>query len=99
MVGVVGEATGLMFSDQVRRGELKTYLALDGKRIDYINRYIDDANETPRRIRVPVPAEALKPGRHVLRLEQTGDARDPAAFDDLGVLGVAVEFSPHPTRP
>lgn len=99
VVGVVGEATGLMFSDLVRRGELKTYVAIDGRRIDYINRHIDDANETPRRIRIPVPADALRPGRHVLRLEQTGDARDPTAFDDLGVLGVAVEFSPPAPRP
>lgn len=93
VVGVVGEATGLMFSDQVRRGELKTYVALDGTRIDYLNRHVDDSNETPRRIRIPIPAEALRPGPHVLRIEQTGDARDPTAFDDLGILGVAVEFS------
>jgi hypothetical protein len=99
VVGVVGEATGLMFSDMVRRGELKTYVVVDGKRIDYINRFIDDANETPRRIRVPIPADALRPGPHVLRLEQTGDARDPNAFDDLGVLAVAVEFNPPAPRP
>ncbi|WP_337173379.1 hypothetical protein [Paludisphaera sp.] len=99
VVGVVGEATGLMFSDMVRRGELKTYVVLDGKRIDYINRHIEDANESTRRIRVPVPADALGPGRHVLRLEQTGDARDPNAFDDLGVLALAVEFNPPAPRP
>ena len=98
VVGVVGEATGLMFSDMVRRGELRTHVLVDGERIDYVNRYIDDANETPRRIRIPVP-DGLTPGRHVLRLEQTGDARDPTAFDDLGVLAAAVEFTPAAPAP
>ena len=90
---IVGEAAGLPFSEFIRRGELKTYLAIDGRRIDDLNRFVDSPNETVLRIRVPIPADLVRPGRHVLRIEQTGSAEDPHEFDDLGVLGVAVEFA------
>jgi hypothetical protein len=77
----------------VQKGELRTYVVLNGKRIDYINHYITTSNETPERIRVPIPAGLLKPGKNVLRLEQTGIASDPTWFDDLGVLQLALEFA------
>lgn len=100
VLGVVGEATGLPFHQYIARGELKTYVVLDGRRIDYINRFINNPNETVLRIRVPIPADAVRPGEHVLRIEQTGTAEDPREFDDLGVLGVAVEFAaPTTLRP
>ena len=41
VLGVVGEATGLPFAEYIQRGELKTYVVLDGRRIDYINRYVN----------------------------------------------------------
>ncbi|WP_165064891.1 hypothetical protein [Paludisphaera rhizosphaerae] len=93
VLGVVGEATGLQFSEFIQRGELKTYVVIDGRRIDYINRFVNTPNETVLRIRVPIPADAVRPGEHVLRIEQTGTADDPREFDDLGVLGLAVEFA------
>ncbi|WP_165253186.1 hypothetical protein, partial [Paludisphaera soli] len=96
VLGVVGAATGLPFSDYVRRGELKTYLVVNGRRVDDLNRHVPDANETPRRIRVPIPADALRPGGNALRIEQTGIADNPEWFDDLGILGVAVEFAAPP---
>ncbi|AMV38065.1 hypothetical protein [Planctomyces sp. SH-PL62] len=99
VVGVVGEATGLPFSDYIRRGQLKTYLAINGRRVDYLNRHISGLNEAPERIRLPIPADALRPGANVLRIEQTGIEGNPDWYDDLGILGVAVEFSPAPARP
>ncbi|MBV8487094.1 MAG: hypothetical protein JO161_02330, partial [Planctomycetaceae bacterium] len=93
VVQVVGEAAGVPYSNLVQKGELRTYVVLNGKRIDYINHYITTSNETPERIRVPIPAGLLKPGKNVLRLEQTGIAGDPTWFDDLGVLQLAVEFA------
>ncbi len=93
VVQVVGEMAGVPFSNLVQKGELRTYVVLNGKRIDYINHYITTSNETPERIRVPIPARLLKPGKNVLRLEQTGIASDPTWFDDLGVLQLALEFA------
>ncbi|MDG3004495.1 hypothetical protein [Paludisphaera mucosa] len=93
VLGVVGEATGLAFSENIRRGELKTYVAIDGRRVDYLNRHVAGSNESPERIRVPIPADALRPGPHVLRIEQTGLAASPTEYDDMGILGVAIEFA------
>jgi hypothetical protein len=100
---VVGETAGSPYSNLVLKGELRTYVAVNGKRIDYINRYITTSNETPERIRVPIPPDLLKPGKNVIRIEQTGIANDPTWFDDLGILQIALQFSmagnPSPDRP
>ena len=96
-VQVVGETAGSPYSNLVVKGELRTYVALNRKRIDYINRYITTANETPERIRIPIPQELLQPGKNVIRVEQTGIASDPTWFDDLGILRVSLQAPPHPT--
>jgi len=93
VVQVVGEASGLPFSEFIRRDELKTYVEVNGKRIDYLNRHITDANESPARIRIAIPDGALAAGRNRLRVVQTGVENNPTWYDDLGVLGVAVEFA------
>ncbi len=77
---------------QVREGYLRTYVSLNGRRIDYINQYVKTKNETPETIKIPIPAGVVTAGKNLLRFEQTGNARDPMEFDDLGVLQMAVEF-------
>ena len=103
VVQVVGETAGSPYSNLVQKGELRTYVVVNGKRIDYINRYITTSNETPERIRIPIPQGLLRPGKNLLRIEQTGIASDPTWFDDLGILQVALQFStaenPSPDRP
>ena len=45
--------------------------------------------------------DLLKPGKNVLRIEQTGIASDPTWFDDLGILQIALQFArprPAPDR-
>ena len=71
VVQVVGETAGSPYSNLVHKGELRTYVALNGKRIDYINRYITTSNETPERIRIPIPA----------RPPQARQERDPDRAD------------------
>lgn len=93
VIQVVGEAPGLPFSEFIRRGELKTYVEVNGKRVDYLNRHIHDANETPTRIRIPIPDGALVAGENHFRIVQTGVENNPHWFDDLGVLGIALEFT------
>jgi hypothetical protein len=96
VVQVVGETAGTTYSNLVLKGELRTYVGLNGKRIDYINRYVTSSNETPERIRIPIPQELLKPGKNMLRIEQTGIASDPTWLDDLGILRMALQALPHP---
>jgi hypothetical protein len=94
VVQVAGEAPGLLFSDKVRQGELRTTAFVNDTRVDYLNRYIHSKNESRERIRLPIPAGVLRKGRNRLRLEQTGQADEPAQLDDLGVLEIAIEFDP-----
>ena len=91
---VVGEEAGLQFSEYIRKGQLKTYVAIGGKRIDYLNRHIKTGNETAERIRIPIPAGTLRAGKNVIRIEQTATADNPTYFDDLGILQMALEIDP-----
>ena len=49
-------------------------------------------------MRVPIPRGLLRVGKNVIRLEQTGTADNPNFLDDLGVLGIALEFAAEPNR-
>jgi hypothetical protein len=98
VVGVEGEASPLPFAAELRRGGLRTYVILNGRRVDSFNRHITSKNEAPERIRLALPAGLLRPGENRLRIEQVGKLKEPEVLDDLGVLGIAVEFpAPSPT--
>ena len=96
---VVGEEPGLPFSEFIRKGELRTYILLGGKRVDYLNRHVETRNETVERIRIPLPAGRLVAGKNVIRIEQTASADDPTGFDDLGILQMALEIDSPPAGP
>jgi hypothetical protein len=96
VVQVVGEAPDLQYSALVKKGELRTNLKFNGEPFDYLNRYITTRNETPERVRIPIPRALVRAGRNVIRFEQAGMAGDPNQLDDLGLIGVAVEFAPGP---
>jgi hypothetical protein len=89
---LVGENSDPDFSREIRGGELRTYLAINGKRVDYLNRYLKTNNIAPERIAIPVPAGLLRPGKNTLRLELTGLATNEKQLDDFGLLQMAVEF-------
>jgi hypothetical protein len=92
VVQVSGEANGLAFASEVQKGELRTYVAVNGQRVDYLNRYITSKNESPERIRIAIPPGRLRPGRNLIRFEQVGRVSEPGELDDLGLLGIALEF-------
>jgi hypothetical protein len=92
VVQVVSENSDPAYSQRVRDGELRTYVVVNGKRIDYINRYIKTSNNAPERVAIPIPAELLRAGKNSIRLELTGMATDEKQLDDFGVLQMAVEF-------
>ena len=92
VVQVLSETGGSSYSNDVKNGELRTNVKLNGRFIDYLNRHITSRNETPERVRLAVPAGLLRAGKNQLRIEQTGRANDPEEFDDMGVLGIALEF-------
>jgi hypothetical protein len=89
---VLGESGDSRYSQQVRNGELRTYVQINGRRFDYLNHYIKTRNETPERIRLPIPRGSLHRGQNALRIEVTGSESPPPLFDDLGILQIALEF-------
>ena len=91
-VQVVGEAPGLPFTTLVKKGELRTNLKINGTPFDYLNRLVTTRNETPERFRYVIPKDQLRVGKNVIRFEQVGNANDPNYLDDLGLLGIAIEY-------
>jgi hypothetical protein len=98
VVQVVGESNDAIYSDLIRKGELKTYIAVNGQRVDYLNRHIKTRNETPERVAIPIPPKLLHPGKNTVRLELTGMVSKPNQLDDLGILQTAIEFAATPSR-
>lgn len=96
---VVGEAQGLQFSNLIRAGELRTKVYLNGMEIDYLNRHISTRNETPERIRLPIPEGLLNAGENRIKIVQTGTSNDPNYLDDLGILGIALDVTTPVEKP
>ena len=63
VVQVVGENTDSSYSEAIKKGELKTYVAVNGQRVDYLNRHIKTRNDTPERVAIAIPANLLHPAR------------------------------------
>ncbi len=97
VIQVVSENSDPAFSQRIRDGELRTYIAVNGKRIDYLNRYIKTSNIATERVAIPIPAESLHPGKNSIRLELTM-ATEEKQLDDFGVLQMAVEFRQAPNH-
>jgi hypothetical protein len=92
VLGVIPGVGETEYSRQVRNGELRTYVAINGQRFDYLNRYIKTENEALERIRIPIPRGLLRTGKNALRIEVTGTSGSRALYDDLGILQIALEF-------
>jgi hypothetical protein len=93
---VVGEHNDEHFSARVRNGELLTHAAVNGRRIDDVNRHIKTENKVPERVAMAIPAGLLHPGKNTIRLELTGTAEKDTQLDDLGVLEIALELRTPP---
>lgn len=93
-VEVAGAAEGLPFAPKLKEGELRTDLTINGRAFDTLNRHVATRNESPERLRVPVPAGLLKRGPNTLKFVLVGSKDDPDYLDDLGILGVQLELGP-----
>ncbi len=92
VVQVISETNNPRFSELVRKGELRSNLKVNGRAVDNLNRHVTTRNESPERIRLPIPAGLLKLGVNTLRIDQVEMADEPGELDDLGILCIAVEF-------
>ncbi len=91
VVQVEGMYVGASRAADLRRGDLRTLVLLNGESIDFLNRYITKSNSDPARIRIPIPQNALRDGVNQFRIQQVGKADQPEYRDDLGILGIAIE--------
>ncbi len=92
VIEVVSETANSEFSNKVRAGEFRTYVLINGQRIDYLNHFVKTSNKTAERIAVPIPEGVLRAGKNTIQFELTPDAEKHKALDDLGILQIAVEF-------
>ena len=91
VVQVVSETSDPIYSDYIRRDELKTYIAVNGQRVDYLNRHIKTRNETAERVAILIPPRLLHAGKNTVALElklvhgrqaqPTGRSRFPSCID------------------
>ena len=77
--GVVAEVGDSQYSIQVRNGELRSFVAVNGKRVDYLNRHIKSADESRERIRIAIPRGLLHPGKNAIRIGKLTVRPRPAA--------------------
>lgn len=89
VVGIEGDPD---YSDRVRQGELLTRVLLNGQPVDNLNRHVTVRNDSPLRLRLPVPEGVLKAGENVLRFEQDGMKDSPETVDNLGLWGLTLEI-------
>ncbi|MDB5353338.1 MAG: hypothetical protein JWN86_4585 [Planctomycetota bacterium] len=94
VVKVIGLEGTPEFSEMVKMGQLRTRLSLNGVRLDDLNVHVPSQNETPQRVRVPIPAMGLSVGKNVLRIEQTESKDARKQRDNLGILSIAIESAP-----
>ena len=85
-----GPEDGAAVAAALKAGALRTEVRLNGRAVDYLNRFVDRMSETPAEVRVPLPADQLRAGENVLELRQTAD---PAAgrVAECEVLGLRLE--------
>jgi hypothetical protein len=92
VIDVEGEYEGARLAEELKAGHLLTEVYLNDQKIGTLNSQIRAANLTVERIGLSVSPGVLKEGENVLRLSQTGRSDAPKYRDDLGVLGISLEW-------
>jgi hypothetical protein len=79
---------------ELRRGFLTTNVLLNDVDAGSLNRHCEFLSPigTPKRLRIPLPREALKRGLNILKLQQTPSRMNPEKFDECELRRVAIEI-------
>ncbi|GEM_PF-2726330 len=84
---------GAPYYQQLREGFLRTEVILNGKTVDFLNRYVPlGQRRQPKRIRLELPRAELRVGKNVLGLRQQPQKQRPGSFDDFGIFAVSLEW-------
>jgi hypothetical protein len=77
-------------AEQLKQGESRTEVRLNGKPVDYLNRYVDRAQHEPRTLRLKLRANLLQVGDNQLEIRQL-PRRDTGKCIGCDILKVHVE--------
>jgi len=86
-----GPGDGRAVAQALERGGLRTEVLLNGRLVDYLNRYGERSAPEPRWITLTVPRGLLRAGENVLELRQTLD-RPTGQYEDCMICGIAIEM-------
>ncbi len=86
-------ARGARYYEELKNGELRTYLSLNGTELDPegLNHLLPANSKGAVRLRVPVPPGLLRAGSNALRMHQVPQNDD--SYDDCGVFAIGLETS------
>ena len=86
---------GASYYQELKAGHLRTVVELNGKEIDFVNRYLSlGRRRRLQRVRIPLPQDLLRQGKNVLRLTQRPQRDKPDSYDDCGISWVSLEWPP-----
>jgi hypothetical protein len=75
----------------LKRGELRTEVAVNGKLVDYLNRQVLHSEREPRWLTIPLPGHSLRAGENSLVIRQTPE-KGTKHYESCGLTGVVVEI-------
>ena len=90
VLGMEGAGPGAPFASRLRDGYLRSELWLNGKCVDYLNRYLSQRPEEPVEMRVRLPDDSLVVGKNILEIRQTVDPQS-GYFDEAEISYLTVE--------
>ncbi len=83
---------GATYYAELRDGFLRTSVYVNGKEVDFVNRYLPRQRGRPARVRITLPRELLKVGDNTLALKQRPQRDEPGSYDDCGIWWVSLEW-------
>jgi hypothetical protein len=73
------------------RGELRAEVVVNGKVVDYLNRYVNRSTREPQRLTIVLPRKVLRAGRNILQVRQAPE-RQTRHYEHCGVSDLVLEF-------
>lgn len=90
ILGMEGIGPRAPFAARLEAGQMVSELWINGRKVDSLNRYVEDRSVEPAAIRVPVPKGMLRQGANRLEIRQTPDSVT-GYFDEAEISRVAIE--------
>jgi hypothetical protein len=91
VVQMVGAGPDSAYAAQLKAGELRTYLDVNGTRVGSLNDHVARQTDQALRIRMPLPPGLLRVGANRVVIHTTPTKGNITQYDDFGFWGLALE--------